>query len=79
MKVTTISSFRKRLKHYFNLVIESSEVLIVPGPGTDDGIVIISLKEYTALTETSYLLSSETNRNRLMESMLQAGREERIL
>jgi len=72
MKAITISSLRNRIKHYFNLVTDSSEVLIITKPGKEDAVVILSLREYSALTETHYLLSSESNRVRLMESILQA-------
>lgn len=71
MKAITISSLRSRIKYFINLVVESSEVLIIPRKNMDDAVVIISLKEYNALTETNYLLSSEPNRKRLLESINQ--------
>jgi antitoxin YefM len=75
MKAITISNLRSRISHFFNLVVDSSEVLIIPRTNTDDAVVIISLKEYNALTETNYLMSSEANRKRLLESMQQLKNE----
>lgn len=75
MKTITISNLRSRIRYFFNLVTTSSEVLEITRTNTDDAIVILSLKEYNALTETNYLLSSEANRRRLLESITQLAEE----
>ena len=72
MKAVTISNLRNRIKYFFNLVVESSEVLIIPRTSNeDDSVVILSLKEYNSLTETNYLMSTEANRKRMLESIQQ--------
>ncbi len=78
MKAITISNLRNRITYFFNLVADSSEVIVVPRTNKDDAVVILSLKEYNSLTETHYLLSPETNRQRLLDSMRQLEEDNMI-
>lgn len=64
MITTTISDFRKDIKHYFDNVIKNAETLII-NRGKDRGVVIMSLDEYNSLNATNHELSSKANEMRL--------------
>ena len=66
MKAISLNLLQEKLKYYIDLVSNSKDAIAVSESEEDeDAVVIISMKEYKSLTETDYLLASNTNRERL--------------
>lgn len=70
MKAVTISCLRTNMKTYFDQVSEPDDFLIIlRNNNEDDAVMVISIKEYNALTETVHLMSTDANRKRLERSI----------
>lgn len=70
MKVVNYTDLRVNLKKWFDLVVDDLEEVIIKRKDNRD-LVLISLDEYNALKETSYLLSGK-NREVLIKSLEEA-------
>ena len=74
MDAITYSTARARFAETMDRVCEDHEPIIITRSG-QRAVVMMSLDDYKALEETSYLLRSSRNARRLMESIaaLEAG------
>lgn len=70
MKSVTVSNFRSNLKTHLDEVSKNSEIIIIPRNNDEnEAIVVMSIAEYNSIVETEYLLSSESNRKKLLQSL----------
>lgn len=67
MRVVNYSDLRLNLKKWLDIVVNDVEELIIKRKDNKD-LILISLEEYNALKETSYLLSGK-NRDTLLKSI----------
>jgi len=70
MDTISYSTARANLAATMNRVCEDHEPLIITRNG-QQSVVMLSLEDFTALEETSYLLRSPTNAKRLMTAIEQ--------
>jgi len=74
MDAITYTTARANLADTMNRVCEDHEPIIITR-NSEQAVVMISLEDFNALEETSYLLRSPKNARRLLESIasLEAG------
>ena len=70
MMAVNLTEFRRNIKKYLDEVVDNFETLII-NRGKDNGVVIISLKEYNSLEATQHEMSSEANMKALDKSIQQ--------
>ena len=70
MDAMTYSTARANLAGVMNRVCEDHEPLIITRNG-DQSVVMLSLDDYKALEETSYLVRTPANARRLLTSISQ--------
>ena len=69
MQAVSAFKLRNNMKKYLGDVSKSSDALIITRAAEEEDVIILSMKEYNALNETGYLLSSAKNRERLHDSI----------
>ena len=70
MDAITYSSARANLARTMDRVCDDHEALIITRNG-EQAVVMLSLEDYKALEETSYLLRSPKNAQRILASIAQ--------
>lgn len=75
MQVVNYTEFRRLMKAKLDQVSDDDDTVIV-SRSENENVVVISLREYNSLEETLHLLSSEKNRNRLMNAVDRANQGE---
>jgi antitoxin YefM len=68
MKAINYTEFRKFMKENMNLVVDSSETIVIQRAGGKT-VVVVSLAEYNSIVETNYLLSTNANTKNLEKSI----------
>lgn len=69
---TTYTAARAQFAKLWDEVINNQEVVIIKRRGTED-VALISASELSSLLETSHLLRSPKNTQRLLQALKRAG------
>lgn len=78
MRAVTYTNAKKNLKALIHTVCKDSEPAIIVSNQSEEQAVLISLQDYQAMEETSYLLSSPANRTHLEKSLKQLQTEKLV-
>jgi antitoxin YefM len=70
MQVMSVAEARKSFKSVIDSVLFNNENVIIHRKAKES-VVVISLDEFNAIKETEYLLSTQTNKKRLLDSIEQ--------
>lgn len=68
MKTTNVAELRKNFKSKMDQIYEDHDILIINRP-EDKDMVMLSLRDFNALKESAYLLSTAANAKKLSESL----------
>lgn len=68
MRTTTYTDARNNLKGLMNKVCADHTPTVITNNATKEEVVMLSLEDYNALEETSYLMRSPKNASRLLAS-----------
>lgn len=69
MQAVSATQLRNNMKKYLDDVSRSSDIIVVSRTNDEDAVVILSMKDFNSLNETGHLLSTQTNRRQLSESL----------
>lgn len=68
MEITTYSNFRRNLKSFLDMVLNTRSPLFVSRSKGED-VVVLSKSDYESMQETLYLLGSSKNAERLFKGI----------
>lgn len=70
MKTATITDFRSKMKERLQEIEDDQDILILSGPKKRD-FVVLTLEQFNSMEETTHLMSTQANTERLLESIAQ--------
>jgi antitoxin YefM len=68
MQVISMTEARNNFKEIFDSVYHDNDEVIIHRKGREN-VVVIPFDEYSSMKETNYLLSSQNNREKLLNSL----------
>lgn len=70
MKTATLTDFRSNMKERLQEIEDDQDILILSGPKKRD-FVVLTLEQFNSMEETTHLMSTKANTERLLESIAQ--------